>query len=136
MTKVLDDCIHWYLNPAAGKPGLNKPDTSYFSPSIVRRVKNFHHTLPNFKPTPLAKLDNLAGYSGIKSIRVKDESYRCGLNAFKVLGASYALSSYLSQRLKLDPPTVTFELLTSGKFKTQITELTCITQRHRRRPAG
>jgi diaminopropionate ammonia-lyase len=127
MTKVLDDCIHWYLNPAAGKPGLNKPDTSYFSPSIVRRVKNFHHTLPNFKPTPLAKLDNLAGYSGIKSIRVKDESYRCGLNAFKVLGASYALSSYLSQRLKLDPATVTFELLKSGKFKNQINELTCIT---------
>jgi diaminopropionate ammonia-lyase len=127
MTTALDDCIHWYLNPAAGKPGLNKPDTSYFSPSIVRRVINFHRTLPNFKPTPLAKLDNFAGYSGIKSIRVKDESYRCGLNAFKILGASYALSSYLSEKLNLDPSNVTFEMLKSNEFTNHIRGLTCIT---------
>jgi len=49
------------------------------------------------------------------------------LNAFKVLGASYALSVNLSQRLKLDPATVTFGLLKSGEFKNQINELTCIT---------
>jgi diaminopropionate ammonia-lyase len=127
MAQALPDHIHWYLNSTARKKGPQKPDTSYFSSSVTRRVKKFHQTLPGYKPTPLARLDTLANHSGIKSIRVKDESYRCGLNAFKVLGASYALSSYLFQRLKLDPATATFRLLKSGEFKNQINELTCIT---------
>jgi diaminopropionate ammonia-lyase len=115
------------LNPAARNKESQKPDTSSFSASVTRCVKKFHQTLPGFKPTPLARLDTLADHSGIKSIRIKDESYRCGLNAFKVLGASYALSLYLSQRLKLNSATVTFGRLKSGEFKNQINELTCIT---------
>jgi len=106
---------------------LDKPDTSYFSAGVTRRVKKFHQTLPGFKPTPLARLDNLAEQSGIKSIRVKDESHRCGVNAFKVLGASYALSSYLSQRLNLDPATISFGVFKANEVKNQINELTCIT---------
>ena len=127
MTQALPDRIHWYLNSNARKTEPQKPDTSFFSSSVTRCVKKFHQALPGFKPTPLARLDTLAGLSGIKSIRIKDESYRCDLNAFKVLGASYALSVYLSQRLQLDPATVTFGLLKSGQFKNQINELTCIT---------
>ena len=127
MTLTVPDRINWYLNPAARIKKSQKPDTSSFSSSVTRCVKKFHQTLPGFKPTPLARLDALADHSGIKSIRIKDESYRCGLNAFKVLGASYALSVYLSQRLKLNPATVTFGLLKSDKFKNQINELTCIT---------
>ena len=126
-TPTLPDRIHWYLNPAARNKEFQKPDTSYFSSNVTGCVKKFHQALPGFKPTPLARLDNLANHSGIKSIRIKDESYRCGLNSFKVLGASYALGGYLSQRLKLDPSTVTFGLLKSDEFKKQINELTCIT---------
>ena len=82
MTKALADRIYWYLNPAARKAETEKPDTSHFSSGVTQSVKKFHQSLPNFKPTPLARLDNLAEYLGIESIRVKDESYRCGLNAF------------------------------------------------------
>ena len=127
MTDALEDRIHWCLNPAARKAATQKPDTTLFSPEITRRVRKFHRTLPDFKPTPLAKLDALAGHSGIDSIRIKDESYRCGLNAFKVLGASYALSVYLTRRLNLDPQNATFEHLKSEQYKTRIKELTCVT---------
>ena len=40
---------------------------------------------------PLQDLAELASYLGVKSIHCKDESYRFGLNAFKVLGGSYAM---------------------------------------------
>ena len=127
MMLKLPDRIHWYLNPAARNKESLKPDTSSFSSSVTHRVKQFHQTLPGFKPTPLARLDTLADHSGVKGIHIKDESYRCGLNAFKVLGASYALSVFLSQKLKLNPATVTFGLLKSDRFKNQVNELTCIT---------
>ncbi|MGO0807496.1 hypothetical protein ACTPEF_27325, partial [Clostridioides difficile] len=35
-------------------------------------------------------------------VYVKDESYRFGLNAFKVLGGSYSMGRYLAQRLDTD----------------------------------
>jgi threonine dehydratase len=53
----------------------------------------------------------LARYLGVAAIRVKDESKRCGLNAFKVLGASFALSTCLAHKLELDPEEVTFNFL-------------------------
>jgi len=63
----------------------------------------------------------------VAAIRVKDESYRCGLNAFKVLGASFALCSHLTRKLNLDPAKADFNLLSSGKYKELTPDLTCIT---------
>jgi diaminopropionate ammonia-lyase len=54
-----------------------------------------------YQTTPLVVLDNLAKEIGVKKIFVKDESYRFGLNAFKVLGGSYAIGSYLMYRLQI-----------------------------------
>ncbi len=58
----------------------------------------FHRTLPGYYPTPLLPLDSLAAKLGLESIHVKDENHRLGLNAFKVLGASYAIYRFLRQR--------------------------------------
>jgi diaminopropionate ammonia-lyase len=58
-------------------------------------VEAFHRTLPGFAETPLVELPRLAGELGIGELWVKDESKRCGLNAFKVLGASYAIHRLL-----------------------------------------
>lgn len=55
----------------------------------------FHRTLPGYQPTPLVVLPGLAAQLGVGEIRVKDESHRLGLKAFKVLGASYAIYKYL-----------------------------------------
>ncbi len=55
----------------------------------------FHRTLPGYRPTPLIELPGLARRLGLGAVYVKDEAHRFGLNAFKVLGASYALMRML-----------------------------------------
>ena len=94
--------VFWIANPNARKSEPSQADISYFSTTVTRSVREFHRSLPDFAPTPMAKLDKLAAQLGVAAIRVKDESYRCGLNAFKILGASYALSSHLAHKFNLD----------------------------------
>ncbi|MGI9551032.1 MAG: diaminopropionate ammonia-lyase [Aurantibacter sp.] len=50
----------------------------------------FHTSLPGYEATPLIHLPNLSKKYKVGNIYIKDESLRFGLNAFKVLGASYA----------------------------------------------
>jgi len=57
----------------------------------------FHQSLASYKPTPLIHLLNLAEKFKVKNIYVKDESHRFGLNAFKGLGASYAIHRALAK---------------------------------------
>ncbi len=61
-------------------------------------ILNFHHSINGYKPTPLYSLKSLSGKFGIKNIFVKDESQRFDLNAFKILGASYAIYRFLKKR--------------------------------------
>ena len=70
----------------------------------------FHKTLSEYKPTPLIELPNLSKKLGVKNIYVKDESKRFKLNAFKGLGASYAIS----QSLIKNPEIKTFCTATDG----------------------
>jgi diaminopropionate ammonia-lyase len=62
----------------------------------------FHKMLPGYQPTPLRCLPSLARDLGIAAIYVKDESFRFGLNAFKVLGASYAIYRWLARYWPVD----------------------------------
>ena len=59
-------------------------------------ISNFHKTLGN-KKTPLYKLPRLSKYLGVGSILIKDESHRFELNAFKALGASYAMDKQIKK---------------------------------------
>ncbi len=52
----------------------------------------FHQTLKAYERTPLVALKNYAERNGIGELYVKDESARFGLNSFKALGASFAVS--------------------------------------------
>ncbi len=56
---------------------------------------SFHQTLPGYKPTPLHRLPGMASMFGLGDLWVKDESLRFNLNAFKGLGASAAIHTYL-----------------------------------------
>lgn len=51
----------------------------------------FHRRMVEYAPTTLHELPALAGELGVGKLQLKDESTRFGLNAFKVLGASYAI---------------------------------------------
>lgn len=68
----------------------------YFVPGVVaqpphRQIRAFHRGLPGYTPTPLHRLPGLAASLGLAEVYLKDESHRFGLEAFKVLGASWAL---------------------------------------------
>ena len=99
---------------------MAKTNVDYLSESVMERVRDFHKTFDEYSITPLHKLENLAKHLGIKSIFLKDESYRFGLNAFKVLGGSYAIGKYLAEKLNLDISEVSFDYLRSEKVKEKL----------------
>ena len=93
-------------------------DVTDFSPAVAQRVRAFHATFSQYSPTPLVALPGLAGELGLKNVCVKDESHRFGLNAFKVLGGSYAMARCLAQRLNLPDQGLTKSQLHSAATST------------------
>jgi diaminopropionate ammonia-lyase len=63
-----------------------------------RAPLDFHRRLPGYAPTPLLAATGLARRLGIGQLWIKDESARCGLPAFKILGASWAIYRALLAR--------------------------------------
>jgi diaminopropionate ammonia-lyase len=70
----------------------------WVSASTPGPVREFHATLPGYRPTPLVSLPDLAAEFGVATVWVKDEADRFGLPAFKILGASWAVNRALSAR--------------------------------------
>jgi diaminopropionate ammonia-lyase len=72
----------------------------------------FHRRLPGYAPTPLRSLPRLATRLGLGRVIAKDESWRLGLPAYKVLGASWATYRALEARggAPLEPWTTLDEL--------------------------
>lgn len=58
-------------------------------------MRAFFAARPNLAPTPLRELPALARELGIGRLLVKDESARFGLNAFKLLGARFAIQTLI-----------------------------------------
>ena len=83
--------------------------TLYYSSWDPKEVADFHETIGN-KKTPLVKLPGLAKRLGIGNLLLKDESHRFGLNAFKALGASYAMY----RQIEKNPQIKTFCTATDG----------------------
>lgn len=75
----------------------SKTNIDYISEDVIKGVREFHKSFDEYSVTPLHKLENLAKKFGVKNIFLKDESYRFGLNAFKVLGGAYAIGKYLAE---------------------------------------
>jgi len=91
--------------------------STLFSVAEAEKARKFHKGLEGYQPTPLQSLDNLAKEFGVGKILVKDESYRFGLNAFKMLGGVYAIARLLCQEFELDIESCDLEQL-----KSQITQ--------------
>ena len=90
----------------------------------VRAARAFHESFPQYRVTPLAELKELARFYGLKKLCVKDESFRFGLNAFKVLGGSFAMARYISKLTGRPTEELTYEVLTSPELKAQTGDLT------------
>lgn len=93
----------------------------------VEKARAFHKSFPQYAPTPLAELSRAAEKLGLGGIYVKDESYRFGLNAFKVLGGSFAMARFIAQRLGRDVSELPYEVLTSQKLKEEFGQFTFFT---------
>lgn len=97
-----------------------------FTLEEAKSVNKFHRSFPQYEPTPLVSLKTLARQLGVEEILVKDESKRFGLNAFKVLGGSYAIARIIQERLQLED-TPNFESLKSPEIRAKLGEITFIT---------
>lgn len=93
----------------------------------IDRVQRFHQSFPQYEKTPLAALPKLAETIGIAGLYVKDESYRFGLNAFKVLGGSFAMACYIAEQLNRDIAEVDYNYLTSQKLRDEFGQATFFT---------
>lgn len=102
-------------------------DISDFDYESAKFVNNFHKSFDSYEITPLVDLKNLAKEIGLKGFFVKDESYRFGLNAFKVLGASYAIANYIKDKIGLDENDLSFDEITSSETKEKLGKITFAT---------
>lgn len=105
---------------------VDRSELSDFGEETIQNVLNFQKSHSAYTNTPLVSLDKLADYLNIKSIHVKDESHRFGLNAFKVMGGIYAVGKYLANKLDKDINTLSFDELKSEEVSKVIGELTFI----------
>lgn len=116
--------LNWIKNE------VPKSDDSYLdlmSEENVKKANEFHKSFPQYSVTPLRKLSALAQYLGVKNIYCKDESYRFGLNAFKVLGGSYAMGRYIAKELGKDISELPYNVLSSDKLREEFGQATFFT---------
>ena len=110
----MNEKILWTANRM---PASEDRNLSAMSGEHVAGARAFHRSFPQYAVTPLAKLDGMAAHLDLGGVYVKDESYRFGLNAFKVLGGSYAIGCYVAQKLGRDISTLTYGELAGEDFR-------------------
>ncbi len=118
--------IDFIFNKAIKKPS-GGASLDILTSEEAEKALAYHKSFKEYAPTPLVSLPNLAGYLGIGKLFVKDESSRFGLNAFKVLGASYAIGRYLAEKLGKDISEISCEELCSDEVRKQLGDITFTT---------
>ena len=116
--------IKWVSNTM---PKSDDKELSVMSLEAVAKARHFHESFPQYTKTPLAKLDHMADYLGLKNVYCKDESWRFGLNAFKVLGGSFAMARYIAKETGKDVSELPYEVLTSDKLREEFGQATFFT---------
>lgn len=104
------DEMKWKLNTMPKSEDANLP---IMAEGEIKKAKAFHESFPQYSETPLTKLDQMASYFHLGSVFIKDESYRFGLKAFKVLGGSYSMAKYIAKETGRDVSELPYDVLTS-----------------------
>ncbi len=118
------NAIEWAVNTM---PKTDDRQLPVMAISEVKKARTFHESFPQYTTTPLAKLSNMASYLGLKEVYVKDESYRFGLNAFKVLGGSFAMARYIAKQTGKDVSELPYNVLTSEELRKEFGQATFFT---------
>lgn len=116
--------IKWSFNHL---PKSADKHLSVMSMENVNKTRAFHRSFPQYRTTPLAKLDAMAQHLGISSLMVKDESFRFDLNAFKVLGGSFAMARYIAKETGKEPDEITYGYLVSDRLRRDFGQATFFT---------
>ena len=118
------ETIKWAVNEM---PETDDRHLSIMALDEIKKARTFHESFPQYSKTPLARLDQMAGYLGLNSIYVKDESYRFGLNAFKVLGGSFSMARYIAKETGKKVEDLPYNVLTSEALKKEFGQATFFT---------
>lgn len=93
----------------------------------IEKARTFHESFSQYSKTPLQNLEELAKDIGLGGIYLKDESYRFGLNAFKVLGGSFAMAQYMAKKLGKDISELGYRNLISQEIKEALGDMIFVT---------
>lgn len=118
------DTIKWAVNHM---PKTDDRNLSVMALPEIKKARTFHESFPQYTQTPLAKLPQMAEYLGLGEVYVKDESYRFGLNAFKVLGGSFAMARYIAKETGRDVSELPYAVLTSDQLREEFGQATFFT---------
>ena len=116
--------IKWAVNKMPKTADTNLPIMGL---EEIKKARTFHESFPQYSKTPLTKLDQMAAYLGVKEVYIKDESYRFGLNAFKVLGGSFAMARFIAKETGKDVSQLPYAVLTSEKLREEFGQATFFT---------
>ena len=116
--------IRWVMNQM---PKTNDPWLNIMRLEEAAKVRAFHRSFPQYAPTPLSNRAQAARQLGLGGLFIKDESYRFGLNAFKVLGGSFAMASAIAEIVGRDIAETDYTYLTGEEFKREFAPATFFT---------
>ena len=116
--------IQWAVNRM---PKSDDRQLSVMSLDCVDKARSFHSGFPQYSITPLDQLDGMAKYLGLGGLYVKNEAHRFGLNAFKVLGGSFAMGRYIAKEMGRDVSEMSYDYLTSEAFRRDFGQATFFT---------
>ena len=120
----MNNSMKWVLNRMPASEDRYLPVMSLEN---VEKARAFHRSFPHYSVTPLVRLDGMARRLGLGALCVKDESWRFGLNAFKVLGGSFAIARYIAGELGRDVSELTYGRLTSPELRAEFGQATFFT---------
>ena len=120
----MKEAIKWTVNHM---PKSDDRQLGVMSLPSVAKARFFHSSFPQYSITPLDQLSGMAAYLGLGGLFVKNEAHRFGLNAFKVLGGSFAMARYIAQEMGRDVSEMTYDYLTSEAFRREFGQATFFT---------
>lgn len=118
------ESIKWAVNHM---PETEDANLKVMALTEVEKARAFHESFPQYSVTPLVRLEKMASRLGLKEVFVKDESYRFGLNAFKVLGGSFAMARYIAKQIGKDVSELPYQVLISKELKEEFGQATFFT---------
>lgn len=118
------ETIKWAVNQM---PKTDDANLKVMALDEIAKARAFHESFPQYSVTPLTKLAKMADLLGLGEVYIKDESYRFGLNAFKVLGGSFAMARYIAQQTGKDVSELPYNVLTSDKLREEFGQATFFT---------